>query len=90
MNALGERSRFTKGLISWIGFRTASVPFSVEKRNQGQSRWSMIKLASYAIDAFSSFSSLPLKVWSYVGMAVSAGAIGYAAYFFDSNNGLRH
>ena len=81
MNAFGERSRFTKGLISWIGFRTSSVSFSVEKRNQGLSRWNMIKLATYAIDAFSSFSSLPLKVWSYVGMAVSAGAIGYAAYF---------
>ena len=81
LNALGERSRFTKGLISWVGFRTSFVPFSVEMRNQGLTRWSMIKLATYAIDAFSSFSSLPLKVWSYVGVAVSAGAIGYAAYF---------
>ena len=81
MNTLGERTRFTKGLISWIGFRTSFVPFAVEARNQGRTRWNMIKLATYAIDAFSSFSSLPLKVWSYLGLAVSAGAIGYAVYF---------
>ena len=81
MNMLGERSRFTKGLISWIGFRTSFAPFSVEMRNEGETRWSLIKLATYAIDAFSSFSSLPLKVWSYIGVAVSAGAIGYAIYF---------
>jgi hypothetical protein len=81
MNAFGERSRFTKGLITWIGFRTSFVPFEVAKRNDGRTRWGLFKLASYAIDAFSSFSSLPLKVWSYIGMAVSAGAIGYALYF---------
>jgi len=81
MNSLGERCRFTKGLISWIGFRSTCVPFFVEPRRQGRSRWSPIKLATYAIDAFSSFSSLPLKVWSYLGMAVSAGAIVYAGCF---------
>jgi glycosyltransferase involved in cell wall biosynthesis len=81
MNTLGERTRFTKGLISWIGFRTSFVPFSVEMRNEGETRWGLIELGNYAIDAFSSFSSLPLKVWSYIGVAVSAGAISYAIYF---------
>ncbi len=81
MNSLGERCRFSKGLFSWIGFRSAVVPFSVGARRHGESRWNMFGLATYAIDAFSSFSSLPLKVWSYIGMLVSAGAIAYAAYF---------
>jgi glycosyltransferase involved in cell wall biosynthesis len=81
MNALGERSRFSKGLYSWIGFRSTYVAFAVGQRQYGESRWSLLKLASYAIDAFASFSSLPLKVWSYVGVLISLGAIAYAVYF---------
>jgi len=81
LNALGERSRFSKGLYSWIGFRSARVPFAVGARYRGESHWSFFSLASYAIDAFASFSSLPLKVWSYFGLLVSLGAIAYALYF---------
>jgi len=81
MNSLDERCRFTKGLFSWIGFRSTGVPFAVGARQNGLSRWSLIKLATYAGDAFASFSSMPLKVWSYIGMAVSIVAIAYALYF---------
>ena len=81
MNALGERSRFSKGLYSWIGFRSTYVAFAVGRRHRGQSHWSLLKLATYAIDAFASFSSLPLKVWSYFGLLISLGAIAYAVYF---------
>jgi glycosyltransferase involved in cell wall biosynthesis len=81
MNALGERCRFTKGLCAWIGFRSASVPFSVGERKGGVSRWNLARLGRYALDGFSSFSSLPLKVWSYLGVAVSILAIAYALYF---------
>jgi glycosyltransferase involved in cell wall biosynthesis len=81
MNALGERNRFSKGLYSWIGFRSTYVPFAVGARHSGQSRWSFFTLASYALDAFAAFSSLPLKVWSYFGVLVSLAAIAYALYF---------
>ena len=47
----------------------------------GESRWSFVKLASFALDGFVSFSSLPLKVWSYVGALVSLAAIAYGIYF---------
>lgn len=81
LNALGERCRFSKGLYAWIGFPSVSVPFSVGERAGGGSRWSLIRLTRYAVDGFVSFSSLPLKMWSYLGIAVSAGAIGYALWF---------
>jgi glycosyltransferase involved in cell wall biosynthesis len=81
MNGLSERSRFSKGLYSWIGFRSALVPFAVGARHHGKSRWSLANLARYAADALASFSSLPLKVWSFIGVLISLGAIGYAFYF---------
>lgn len=81
MSALGERTRFSKGLYSWIGFRSTYVPFAVGERRHGVSRWSLFALATYAVDAFASFSSLPLKVWSYFGVLISLGAIAYAVYF---------
>jgi len=81
INRLGERCRFSKGLYAWVGFSSVSVPFSVGERAGGASHWSLIRLASYATDGVASFSSLPLKVWSYVGMVVSAAAIVYALYF---------
>ena len=81
LNMLGERNRFSKGLFSWIGFRSTFIPFAVGARHEGVSRWRFIKLGAYAIDAFSSFSSLPLKMWSYVGVVISLGAMLYALYF---------
>jgi glycosyltransferase involved in cell wall biosynthesis len=81
LNSLGERCRFSKGLYAWIGFRSAYVPFSVGERENAGSRWSVIALARYALDGLAAFSSLPLKMWSYLGLDVSAGAIAYAMYF---------
>jgi glycosyltransferase involved in cell wall biosynthesis len=80
MNRLGERTRFSKGLYAWIGFPSAVVPFASPDRYVGESRWSFFKLASFALDGFVSFSSLPLKVWSYAGALISLGAIGYGVY----------
>jgi glycosyltransferase involved in cell wall biosynthesis len=81
INRLGERTRFSKGLYAWIGFPSAVVPFESHDRFVGKSRWSFVKLASFALDGFVSFSSLPLKVWSYVGALVSLAAIAYGIYF---------
>ncbi len=81
INQLGERTRFSKGLYAWIGFPSAVVPFESHDRFVGKSRWSFMKLASFALDGFVSFSSLPLKVWSYLGALVSIAAIAYGIYF---------
>lgn len=81
INKLGERTRFSKGLYAWIGFPSTVVPFESHDRFVGKSRWNFMKLASFAVDGFVSFSSLPLKVWSYVGAVVSLAALAYGTYF---------
>jgi hypothetical protein len=78
MNRIGESSRFNKGLFSWIGFRTVGVPYSVAERSSGTSKWSYRRLAHFALDGLTSFSTLPLRVWSLLGLAVSLTAFAYA------------
>lgn len=79
LNALTERNRFTKGLYAWIGFKQTGVVFDVEERaDGGPSRFSARRLISFAIDGITAFSTLPLRVWGYVGLGVSALAFLYA------------
>jgi glycosyltransferase involved in cell wall biosynthesis len=78
MNRMGERVRFNKGLYAWMGFRTVGVPFSVPPRTRGRSRWRIGALAHFAIDGLASFSTVPLRVWSYLGLVVSLFAFCYA------------
>ena len=81
LNRVGEHARFNKALYSWIGYRSTTIPFRCEIRNSGASRWSFVRLAQFALDGLVSFSNVPLKVWSYVGLLVSALALAYALYF---------
>jgi Glycosyltransferases involved in cell wall biogenesis len=82
LNALTERTRFTKGLYAWIGFKQTAVPFDVESRKNGRSGWSSLGLWRFAVDAITSFSMIPLRIWSYVGGVISLFAIGYGLYCF--------
>lgn len=77
VNALPERSRFMKGLMSWVGFSTASVEFDVAPRHKGQSSWSPIGLIRFAFDGLLSFSSIPLRMWTAIGGAISMFAFLY-------------
>src|SRR5918994_1663543 len=82
LKALGERARFSKGLYAWIGFRSTGVPFTVSDRRHGISKWSRRKLFRFAFDGITSFSTVPLRVWTYMGVAISLCAIASALYFF--------
>lgn len=77
---LPERTRFMKGLIAWPGFRTATINYDRPKRKQGSSNWNMIKLWNFALDGIFSFSTAPLKVWSYIGAVISIISLLYALY----------
>lgn len=76
-----ERARFNKGLFAWIGFKTIGVPFMVEERAFGVSTFNLARLMRFALDGLMSFSSIPLKIWAYVGMAISGFALAMAAWF---------
>jgi glycosyltransferase involved in cell wall biosynthesis len=81
MNALNETSRFNKGLFSWIGFRSVGVPYTVAGRAHGTSKWNFARLVRFALDGLTSFSTLPLRIWSLIGLAISFTGFAYALVF---------
>lgn len=80
LNALPERGRFGKGLYAWVGFRRKPVPFTPDERHAGHSRWSFWRLWMLALDAVTSFSVLPLRVWSYLGVVTSLMSLAWGGY----------
>lgn len=80
--SMRERARFNKGLYAWIGFKSIGVPFVVDERASGDSKFNFARLARFALDGLMSFSSLPLKVWTWVGLAISCFALGMAGYYW--------
>jgi len=80
VNALPERSRFMKGLMTWVGYDYALVPFDVAPRPGGQSNWDFFRLVRLAFDGISSFSTLPLRIWTWFGSVISLMALGYGLF----------
>ena len=80
LKRLPERTRFMKGLFAWVGFRQAQVLYDREPRRAGRTTWSYWRLWNFALDGIAAFSSTPLKVWSYLGLAISLCAFVYAAF----------
>lgn len=81
LKRLGERARFSKGLYAWIGFKSTGVLFDVAERAHGTTKFSYRKLTRFAFDGLTSFSTMPLRVWTYIGVVISAFAITYATIF---------
>ena len=80
LRELPERTRFMKGLFSWLGYRSAAVYYDRPGREQGQTSWSYWKLWNFALDGLTSFSTMPLRVWTYVGLTVSLLSFIYASF----------
>ena len=75
-----ERNRFMKGLFAWAGFRQAAVSYHREERKVGTTKYNYWKLWTLAIDGITSASTVPLRIWSYLGAMVAMGALGYAIF----------
>jgi glycosyltransferase involved in cell wall biosynthesis len=79
---LPERQRFMKGLFSWVGFDYAVVDYVREKRASGQTKFNWWHLWNLGLEGITSFSTAPLRIWTYVGLAISTAAFLYGGYIF--------
>jgi polyisoprenyl-phosphate glycosyltransferase len=75
-----ETHRFLRGMVNWLGFPTATVPFRVAEREAGESKFTFRRLTAFATDALLSFSKIPLRLPFFLGAAVAFVGLLYAAY----------
>ncbi len=68
---LQENQLFMKGLMSWVGFETVVVDYTRPSRKEGKTKFNYIKLWNLAVQGITSFSTLPLKVWTYFGSVIA-------------------
>jgi glycosyltransferase involved in cell wall biosynthesis len=80
LKQLPERQRFMKGLFAWVGFRTEIIDYVRPCRQAGKSKFSGLALWQLAMEGFTSFSTIPLKVWTYIGAAGALGTFCYAIF----------
>lgn len=66
--AMGEHNRFTKGIFSWVGFKTYWLSYENVERVAGETKWSTWKLMKYAVDGIINFSEAPLKIATWIGI----------------------
>jgi glycosyltransferase involved in cell wall biosynthesis len=79
---LPERQRFMKGLFSWVGFDYAVVDYVRDKRASGRTKFNWWRLWNLGLEGITSFSTAPLRIWTYVGLAISTVAFLYGGYIF--------
>lgn len=77
---LQERNLFMKGLLSWVEGDTAIVEYSRVERISGESKFNSWKLWNLALEGFTSFSTFPLRVWTYIGFTVAAISFIYGLW----------
>jgi glycosyltransferase involved in cell wall biosynthesis len=80
IRALPERNRFMKGLFAWAGFKQASVEYDRAEREAGSTKFNYWKLWTLALDGITSSSTVPLRIWSYVGAFVALFAMAFAGF----------
>ncbi|MDR2077700.1 MAG: glycosyltransferase family 2 protein [Rickettsiales bacterium] len=77
VKSIGEKNLFMKGIFNWIGFKSYGVNYTVQKRKAGLTKWNYWKLWNFAIDGIASFSTLPLRIWTYLGCLLLIGSVLY-------------
>lgn len=80
LNAMQERARFLRGLVSWVGFRQIGIPYQVGRRHAGQSKYSFGKMLRLASNGITNFSALPLRLATYFGFFAAALGVPYALW----------
>jgi hypothetical protein len=80
LKPLREQHRFMKGLFAWIGYPQVAVPYQRDERHAGHTKWNYWKLWNLALEGFTSFTTGPLKVATYLGLVVAAFAFAFAGF----------
>jgi dolichol-phosphate mannosyltransferase len=81
MNRMPEHNRFIRGMRGWVGFKQTGVPYERQARESGSSKYTFRKLMKLALDGLFSFSSVPLRLASWLG--VSAAFLGFGYLLFS-------
>lgn len=71
LKKLPERARFMKGLFAWVGYEAEIIDYARVPRNAGSTKFNYWKLWNFGLEGITSFTSVPLKVWSYFGVFIS-------------------
>jgi glycosyltransferase involved in cell wall biosynthesis len=82
LRKLRETERYTKGMYCWIGFQKKELLFDQQDRVAGDSKWNFSSLVNLAIEGVTSFTTAPLRIAGYVGIATALGSFLYALYYF--------
>jgi glycosyltransferase involved in cell wall biosynthesis len=80
LNTMPENSRFLRGMISWLGFRQIGIPFQANARVAGESKYSFWRMVRLAMEGFTSFSTLPLKWSTYLGLFSALSGLPYGLF----------
>lgn len=80
--SMKEVNRFSKGLFSFVGFKTRYIEFENVQRAKGETKWSFWKLFMYSVEGIVSFSTVPLSIASYIGTLTCIGAFAYLLFIF--------
>jgi glycosyltransferase involved in cell wall biosynthesis len=80
LKELRERHRFMKGLFAWVGFPQAAIEYDRQPRFAGNTKWSYWKLWNFALEGITSFTTVPLKLASYLGAMAALAGFAYAAW----------
>lgn len=78
MHELRETHRFVRGLVSWVGFKQTAVEYDRAARAAGETKYPLRKMIAFAFDGIASFSILPLRLATYMGVLVGAASVLYA------------
>ncbi len=77
---LPERNIFMKGIFGWTGFKSCGIKYVRQKRVAGVSKWNYWKLWNFALDGITASTTLPLRIWTYLGSMLSFLGLLYALY----------
>lgn len=80
LNGLQEHHRFMKGLFAWVGFRQVALPYHRQARVAGRTKWDYLSLWNFSLDGITSFSMVPLKIATIMGMLISLFSFGFGGY----------